>query len=80
MAESGVGPHRQLICLFRTLGQNESEDGDTGVKHRLRTGRLICTAWGLGAWFDFYILYYFHGCLCIFMFNYPIPTPFIALH
>lgn len=49
--------------IFQTLGRTESENGNTRVKHRLRTGRLICTAWGLGAWLILFLTYYdFAGC------------------
>lgn len=42
---------------FRTLGQDESENGNTRVRQCLRTGRLICTAWGLGAWLILFLCF-----------------------
>lgn len=50
---------------------------DTRVEQRLQTGRLICTAWGLGAWFHLTFVMSCYVMLCYFFFIHSIPFDFI---
>jgi len=49
---------------------------NTRVEQRLQSGRLICTAWGLGAWFHLTLSCYVMLCY-FFFFIHSIPFDFI---